>query len=150
MFREIGFADELGSGMRNSYKYTKLYSGAEPEFIEGDVFEIIIPLTTGSMTKVGPGTSTVSSGQASGQAGGQVSGQADGQAVIVKLDGQRLMDLLEYCLEPRTRTEMQEFSGISSRDYFRNNVLNPLLETGRITRTIPDKPNSPNQKYRKA
>ena len=24
--REIGLADELGSGMRNSYKYTKIYS----------------------------------------------------------------------------------------------------------------------------
>ena len=56
VFREIGFADELGSGMRNSYKYTRLYSGGEPEFIEGDVFKIIIPLTTGAMTKVGPGT----------------------------------------------------------------------------------------------
>lgn len=27
VFREIGLADELGSGMRNTYKYTKLYSG---------------------------------------------------------------------------------------------------------------------------
>ena len=31
VFREIGYADELGSGMRNSYKYTMMYSGAEPE-----------------------------------------------------------------------------------------------------------------------
>ena len=56
VFREMGLADELGSGMRNSYKFTKLYSGAEPEFIEGDIFKIIIPLTTRAMTKVGPGT----------------------------------------------------------------------------------------------
>ena len=34
VFREIGLADELGSGMRNTYKYTKLYSGGTPEFIE--------------------------------------------------------------------------------------------------------------------
>jgi len=27
VFREIGLADELGSGMRNTYKYTQLYSG---------------------------------------------------------------------------------------------------------------------------
>lgn len=27
VFREIGYADELGSGMRNTNKYTKLYSG---------------------------------------------------------------------------------------------------------------------------
>ena len=118
-------------------------------FLGVHVFEIIIPLTTGSMTKVGPGTDGAS-GEVSGQVGGQVSGQASGQVVMVKLDGQRLMDLLDFCSEPRTRTEMQEFSGISSRDYFRNNILNPLLETGRIIRMIPEKPNSPNQKYRKA
>ena len=44
MFWEIGLADELGSGMRNTYKYTKLYSGGTPEFIEGDVFRTVIPL----------------------------------------------------------------------------------------------------------
>jgi hypothetical protein len=29
---------ELGSGIRNTYKYSKIYSGAEPIFTEGDVF----------------------------------------------------------------------------------------------------------------
>ena len=43
-FVNIGRADALGSGMRNLYKYTKLYSGGEPELIEGDVFEIRVPL----------------------------------------------------------------------------------------------------------
>ena len=33
IFREIGLADELGSGMRNTYKYTQLYSGMEPIFL---------------------------------------------------------------------------------------------------------------------
>ena len=37
VFREIGLADELGSGMPNTYKYTKLYSGGTPEFIEGEM-----------------------------------------------------------------------------------------------------------------
>ncbi|MDO4330139.1 MAG: putative DNA binding domain-containing protein [Lachnospiraceae bacterium] len=43
-FRNIGYADQLGSGVRNLFKYTKYYSGQEPEFIEGDVFRIIVPL----------------------------------------------------------------------------------------------------------
>ena len=30
--------------MRNLYRYTKLYSGGEPELIEGDVFKTIVPL----------------------------------------------------------------------------------------------------------
>lgn len=29
-FRNIGYADQLGSGVRNLFKYTKYYSGAEP------------------------------------------------------------------------------------------------------------------------
>ena len=54
--------------MRNCYQYMKLYSGAEPEFIEGDVFEISFSLTTGSMTKVGLGFSPVASGEVYRQA----------------------------------------------------------------------------------
>ncbi|MCL2788218.1 MAG: putative DNA binding domain-containing protein [Micrococcales bacterium] len=43
-FVNIGFADTLGSGVRNLYKYTRIYSGQDPQLIDGDVFETIIPL----------------------------------------------------------------------------------------------------------
>lgn len=43
-FRNIGYADQLGSGVRNLFKYSKYYSGQEPEFVEGDVFRITVPL----------------------------------------------------------------------------------------------------------
>ena len=43
-FRNIWMADELGSGVRNLYRYGKLYSGKEPQLIDGDVFRIIVPL----------------------------------------------------------------------------------------------------------
>lgn len=37
--------DTIGSGVRNLYKYTPIYSdGGKPELIEDDVFRIIIPL----------------------------------------------------------------------------------------------------------
>ena len=54
VFREIGLADELGSGMRNTYKYTKMYSGGAPEFIEGDMFRTMIPLGDVAVGVVGP------------------------------------------------------------------------------------------------
>jgi predicted HTH transcriptional regulator len=47
-FMNIGRADQLGSGIRNLYKYTKLYSGGEPELIEGDIFKTVIPLPVAS------------------------------------------------------------------------------------------------------
>ena len=53
VFREIGLADEPGSGMRNTYKYTQLYSGKKPVFEEGDIFRTIIPLKKIATEKVG-------------------------------------------------------------------------------------------------
>lgn len=43
-FNNIGRADELGSGVRNLYKYTKIYSGSEPILFEDDIFKVEIPL----------------------------------------------------------------------------------------------------------
>ena len=44
-FREIGRFEELGSGVRNIFKYTKFYSnGKQPELLEGDIFKITIPI----------------------------------------------------------------------------------------------------------
>jgi len=49
-FVNIGYADKLGSGVRNLYNYTKIYSGAEPELIEGDIFTTIVPLTASAQS----------------------------------------------------------------------------------------------------
>lgn len=54
VFREIGYADELGSGMRNTNKYTKLYSGGVPKFTEDNIFEIEIPINNVAELRVGP------------------------------------------------------------------------------------------------
>ena len=44
-FSEFRWTDEIGSGVRNVYKYLNLYvSGAKPLFIEDDKFKTIIPL----------------------------------------------------------------------------------------------------------
>ena len=46
-FRNIGLADELGSGVKNLYKYGRRYSGQNPQLIDGDIFRIIVPLDDG-------------------------------------------------------------------------------------------------------
>ena len=43
-FRVIGYADQLGSGVRNLYKYAKAYGGADPQLTDGDVFRIVVSL----------------------------------------------------------------------------------------------------------
>lgn len=45
-FHQIGRAEELGSGIRNTFKYVSQYATRtqQPEFIEEDVFKTIIPI----------------------------------------------------------------------------------------------------------
>ena len=43
-FKEIGLADELGSGIREIVKYTKIYSGTIPKFKDDEIFKVNIPL----------------------------------------------------------------------------------------------------------
>jgi len=82
VFREIGFADELGSGMRNTNKYTKLYSGKIPSFDEGDVFKITIPLKNIATAKVGPNNED---GTQDGTQGGTQGGTQDIQEIYQKI-----------------------------------------------------------------
>lgn len=55
--------------------------------------------------------------------------------------------ILDFCAEPKTREEIQAFVGVTHREHFRAKILKPLLESGKLKMTIPDKPNSRNQKY---
>jgi hypothetical protein len=40
--------------------------------------------------------------------------------------------------------------GLGNREHFRKSYLKPLLESGQLKMTIPDKPNSKNQRYIRA
>ena len=58
----------------------------------------------------------------------------------------RLLEIMEYDI-PLSANEIMTRLGIKSKETLRANYLNPALENGLIKRTIPDKPNSKNQKY---
>lgn len=158
VFREIGLADELGSGMRNSYKYTRIYSGGDPVFTEGDVFTITIPLSEAATATVGGNGQVVNEvndefrNQVSSKVSDQTSDKDSAQVNeprldLVPIDKEKLIQLLDYCTTPRSALEIRDFSGMYSRSYFRKKVLIPCLEAGLLEMTIPDKPKSSQQKY---
>lgn len=68
-------------------------------------------------------------------------------AFIIDMDIEKFSELMEFMNSPRTRKELQDFCGYKSRDYFRNKILIPLINAGKIDMTIPDKPQSSKQKY---
>ncbi|MFV0363907.1 MAG: Fic family protein [Suipraeoptans sp.] len=64
---------------------------------------------------------------------------------------EQVLKLLE-CIgdEAFSTRELMERLGLKHRPTFRNNYLLPALEAGHVEMTIPDKPNSNKQKYRKS
>ena len=54
--------------------------------------------------------------------------------------------ILEFCVTPRNILEITELLELKEKKSARRHIK-PLLEQGRLAMTIPDKPNSKNQKY---
>ena len=58
----------------------------------------------------------------------------------------RMLDVMEYDV-PYTATAIMELLGLKSKETFRKNYMNPALKHNLVKMTIPDKPNSKNQRY---
>ena len=58
----------------------------------------------------------------------------------------RLIEVMEFDV-PYTAVSLMEQLGLKSRETFRKNYMDPALNIGAVERTIPDKPNSKNQRY---
>jgi ATP-dependent DNA helicase RecG len=66
---------------------------------------------------------------------------------VERKDVQDEKGLLEFCRTPRTRSEIIEYLDIASGQYALRRYLDPLVKSGAIQLTHPDKPRSPNQQY---
>lgn len=56
-------------------------------------------------------------------------------------------DLLEFCKIPRSRKEIADYLGIKTVFYASKTYIEPLLKTGALSMTKPEKPRSKDQKY---
>ncbi len=59
---------------------------------------------------------------------------------------QKLLEVMEYDV-PYTGNELMKCLGLKAKEGFRRNYLHPAIEMNLIQMTIPDKPNSRNQRY---
>ena len=131
MFNLIGLGEHAGSGVPDIFHAWKEVGLEEPiveeKFGEGnpDRTVLILPLTTNL------GTSLVTGDEVSDEAG----------------DEAKKSRIIDFCKEPRSKTEIKEHIGIKSERYIRQKLIMPLLTEGRLVRTIPEKPSSPKQKY---
>lgn len=55
--------------------------------------------------------------------------------------------ILSFCASPRSKKEIADYGGDKNAKSFAARYLKPLLESGQLQMTLPDKPNSSKQKY---
>ena len=60
----------------------------------------------------------------------------------------KLLNVMEYDV-PYTAADLMDKLEMKSKDSFRNHYLHPAMELGLIEMTIPEKPNSRNQRYKR-
>jgi ATP-dependent DNA helicase RecG len=68
--------------------------------------------------------------------------------ITVQVTAQVTAQVVLFCRKPRNSREIMRLLGLKRRATFVEQYLTPLLQSGLIEMTIPDKPTSPNQKYR--
>ena len=76
----------------------------------------------------------------------EICAQMDGENEYLSEAVKRLLEVMEYDV-PYTSKSLMEKLELKSRDGFRRNYLLPAMERKLIRMTIPDKPNSRNQRY---
>lgn len=59
----------------------------------------------------------------------------------------RMGRILALCETPQSREDLMRELKLNDKNHFIQTYINELIKQGRLTRTIPDKPNSPLQKY---
>ena len=124
VYRDIELVESLGSGIP---RILRAYGEDSFKFTDNFI-RITFPISSHDHA----------SGHASGHASDHASDHASAQ----------VKKLLSVLSGEKGRSELQELLSIKNRDYFRTDYLVPAVNNGYIELTIPDKPNSQNQKYR--
>jgi len=127
------------SGIPTMKREMKKYGLPEPEFYEErDSFKVIFRNNYSIIDqKYGQ-----QSGQQSGQQGGQQGGQQNED-----LDNYKI-NVLNFCIEPKTALEIRNMLKIKSRQYVSANIIKPLIDNGKLEYTNKNSVNARNQKYK--
>ena len=123
MFLQLHISERTGRGVP---KITEVYGKGTYEFRENSIV-VSIPFT-----RVDADMDT--------QDNTQVNTQVNTQDDVAE-------KILLYCEIPRSKAEITMYLGYKDARGVARNHIQPLVQKGRLAMTIPDKPNSSNQKY---
>jgi ATP-dependent DNA helicase RecG len=150
IFQRMGFMERRGSGLRKIFEETAWCANYKAEFkplIKDDGHNFTVTLW--NMNYTSNSVTDTNARQDTRQDTRQDVRQDVRQDAIS--NNENLARLLAVIEDKALSTqELMAGLGLSDREHFYTSYLNPALESDLIERTIPDKPTSKNQKYRKS
>ncbi|WP_293709228.1 RNA-binding domain-containing protein [uncultured Parabacteroides sp.] len=147
--KDLGIVEKYGSGIRRILDYFRKEKQKEPVFGNiSDGFMVTVFADKLEDVTLQAGGETLQAGGETLQAGGETL-QA-GEIVKKRMNKNDLMALIEYHSSDRYLT-IDQLAALVNRNaaYLKNELIPVMLETGRLVRLYPDKPNHPNQAYKK-
>lgn len=69
---------------------------------------------------------------------------------LITKQAENVNQIIEFCKTPKSLTEIMNHLGLKHRSNAKHRYIDPLIKNGFLVMTIPDKPNSKNQKYLRA
>ena len=134
-FHRTGAVEVWGRGTNRVIEMCRQHGAALPVFEETQGF---VHVTFKAPMVVG-GAAATPGDEVTAELTGQVAGQVTGQVAA---------QVLRFCQTPRKASEIRALLNLRHRETFVDNYLRPLLETGWLEPTIPEKPKSRLQRYR--
>lgn len=132
VFREMQWAEELGSGVRNLFKYARAFGGQDPILSEESIFRVTVMLP---QYTAGPAPQRGAESRAESRAESGAESQE-----------QRLLAALRT--GPLSKAEVASRLGLPAVSGALSRTVRRLLAAELIEYTLPDKPNSRLQQYR--
>lgn len=138
MFLQLHISERTGRGVP---KITEVYGKETYEFRENSIV-VSIPFNRVQMGEMTPDGEKMTSDETKMTLDGEKT-TPDNEMNKRKNSVERI---LEFCVTPKNILEIAELLGLKEKKSVRGHIK-PLVEQGRLAMTLPDKPNSKNQKY---
>ena len=161
MLYRMGVVENIGSGIKRIHELCREHGVAKPTI---DVSEhwvtVTFPRPAGQVKTEHMAGVSEKRGRISDAVGDKLEAETESGPTGTKSAPRRHLagtqsapsrhqvEILHNCLSEKAISELMPLTGRSDRTKFRNQVLKPLLESGWLEMTVPDKPNSSKQKYR--
>lgn len=147
-----------GSGVRRALEYNPnvvFFNGVEDKEITHAANEFVITIPRNSNQAYPESNLVTNESNQVIDTNNEKSNQDDKKSnqlctnLVTRKLAKREEDIRNFCSVPRTAQEIMDRLKITNQSKNRQKYITSLIEIGVLERTIPEKPNDPNQKYRR-